>query len=213
MTSSLEFANRHFNATAVPAVSIGLPVYNGAETIADVLECLVTQTFENFELIISDNASTDETEDICRRYLESDQRIHYIRQPRNIGAEKNFRYVFESSKGEYFMWAASDDIRSNNYIEHNLIFLRSHPDYVASTSPVHFRGNKPNIIRMGDAALVDDDPYLRLINFFVLGIRMGVFIHYSDEMPLKSGFGATSISSGRTGRSSLTWLSWENLTG
>ena len=82
--------------SVVPRVSIGLPVYNGEDYLAESLEALLGQSYEDFELIISDNASTDGTAEICRRYAEQDSRIRYIRQPRNIGAAPNHNFVFES---------------------------------------------------------------------------------------------------------------------
>ena len=71
--------------SAVPRLSIGLPVYNGENFLAESIESLLGQSYEDFELIISDNASTDGTEDICRSYAQQDSRIRYIRQPHNIG--------------------------------------------------------------------------------------------------------------------------------
>ena len=77
----------------VPKLSVGLPVYNGAEYVAESIEALLGQTFEDFELIISDNASTDDTGDICRRYEKRDSRVRYFRQPRNIGLAPNHNFV------------------------------------------------------------------------------------------------------------------------
>ncbi len=92
-----------------PAVSIGMPVYNGERFIREALDSLLAQTFTDFELIISDNASTDATESICRNYEEQDSRIRYIRQRENLGALPNFQFVLNEASGEYFMWAACDD--------------------------------------------------------------------------------------------------------
>lgn len=92
-----------------PKVSIGLPVYNGARYVREALDSLLAQTFTDFELIVSDNASTDETEGICREYAARDSRIRYIRQPVNRGAMGNFLFVLEEARGPYFMWAAGDD--------------------------------------------------------------------------------------------------------
>ena len=78
-----------------PRVSIGMPVYNGAKFIEAALDSLLAQTFEGFELIISDNASTDRTEVICRSYAARDNRIRYYRQEKNQGAIWNFNHVFE----------------------------------------------------------------------------------------------------------------------
>ena len=103
--------------SSAPIIIIGMPVFNGATTLRKVLESLVSQTFSDFVLVISDNASTDNTAEICLEYVRSDERIRYIRQSRNIGAEANFRYVFDAEDSEYFMWAAADDVRSTDFIE------------------------------------------------------------------------------------------------
>ena len=87
---------------AVPRLSIGLPVYNGENYLAESLEALLGQSYEDFELIISDNASTDGTADICRRYAKQDSRIRYIRQPHNIGCAPNHNFVIEQARGELF---------------------------------------------------------------------------------------------------------------
>jgi len=96
--------------TTVPRLSIGLPVYNGEEYLAEALDALLGQSYQDFELIISDNASTDGTEAICRRYLAQDRRIRYIRLPENIGAAPNHNFVFRESRGELFKWASHDDL-------------------------------------------------------------------------------------------------------
>ena len=93
-----------------PRVSIGLPVYNGQRFIAETLDSLLAQTFQDFELIICDNASTDQTGHICRSYLSRDNRIRYFRNETNLGAAKNYRRAFQLSVGEYFRWANCDDL-------------------------------------------------------------------------------------------------------
>jgi glycosyltransferase involved in cell wall biosynthesis len=100
-----------------PRVSIGLPVYNGAEFLAETLDSLLAQTFTDFELIISDNASTDGTGDICRAYAERDPRIRYLRNRENLGAAANYNRVFELSSAEYFKWAAADDLCAPEFLE------------------------------------------------------------------------------------------------
>lgn len=104
------------SAKQKPQVSIGMPVYNGAKFIREALDSLLAQTFTDFELTISDNASTDGTEAICREYAAKDQRIRYVRQPENLGAAANFRFVLDEAVGEYFMWAAADDLWVPNFI-------------------------------------------------------------------------------------------------
>ena len=97
-------------------VSIGLPVYNGENYLKDALDSILAQTYTDFELIISDNASTDRTSEICQAYAAKDPRIRYYRTEKNLGAAWNFNHVFEISYGEYFKWAAHDDIIAPDYI-------------------------------------------------------------------------------------------------
>lgn len=151
---------------AAHTIAIGLPVYNGGKTLRRVLDSLLEQTCPDFQLLISDNASTDDTSEICKQYAERDARIRYVRQPKNIGADRNFRYVFDHTNSEYFMWSAADDVRSPDFLELNLKFLQKNPDYLGSTCPVHFQGRQLDRIAMGDASLDDDDPYMRLLRFF-----------------------------------------------
>ena len=101
----------------VPQVSIGMPVYNGEKFIHEALDSLLAQTFTDFELILSDNASTDKTGEICQEYAAKDARIRYVRQVENFGAAENFKFVLDESVGEYFMWAAHDDRRHCTALE------------------------------------------------------------------------------------------------
>jgi len=93
-----------------PKVSIGLPVYNGEKYLHLALDSILEQDYTDFELIISDNASEDGTANICRHYAEKDRRVRYHRFETNQGASRNFSRVFELARGEYFKWAAYDDI-------------------------------------------------------------------------------------------------------
>lgn len=92
-----------------PLVSIGLPVYNGEKYLALAIESVLAQTFQSFELLIADNASTDETQAICRSYANRDPRIRYFRHPTNLGAGFNYNFVFRQARGQYFKWLAHDD--------------------------------------------------------------------------------------------------------
>ena len=101
----------------MPRVSIGMPIYNGDDFVEQTLKSLLAQSFENFELIISDNGSTDKTQEICLTYAEADPRIRYHRSDKNRGASWNFNNVVGLASGEYFMWAAHDDLWDPQYIE------------------------------------------------------------------------------------------------
>jgi glycosyltransferase involved in cell wall biosynthesis len=100
----------------VPIVSIAMPVYNGEAYIKQAIDSLLAQTFKDFELIISDNASTDATEPICRKYAEQDLRVRYIRQDENLGAMRNFQFVLNQARCDYFMWAACDDVWDSSWL-------------------------------------------------------------------------------------------------
>ena len=99
-----------FAPKARPRVSIGLPVYNGERYLAATLDSLIAQTFEAFELVICDNASTDRTAEIAQAYAARDRRIRYAPSDRNIGSVRNFNRAFQLATGEYFRWFSADDL-------------------------------------------------------------------------------------------------------
>ncbi len=113
-----------------PLVSIGLPVFNGENFLAQALDAILAQTFTDFELIISDNASTDTTADICQAYAAKDSRIRYSRSDVNRGASWNFNNVFRLSRGKYFAWAAHDDLHHPSYFEKCVAVLERSPSVV-----------------------------------------------------------------------------------
>jgi glycosyltransferase involved in cell wall biosynthesis len=119
----------------VPRVIIGMPVYNGSDYVAEAIESFLKQTFENFELIISDNASTDDTEDICRSYAGRDRRIRYSRLDTNVGAARNFNRVFDDCRSDYFKWAAHDDLCLPTFLERCVETLDGAPQNVALCMP------------------------------------------------------------------------------
>lgn len=100
-----------------PLVSIGMPVYNGEHFLATALNSILSQTFKDFELIVSDNGSTDKTEAICRQYAATDSRIRYFRNQRNLGAGWNFDRVAELARGKYFKWACHDDLCAPEFLQ------------------------------------------------------------------------------------------------
>lgn len=118
-----------------PRVSIGLPVYNGAIYLRAALDSLLQQDFEDFELIISDNASTDDTEAICRDYASRDRRIRYQRNPTNIGSARNYRQVFELARGEFFKWCSHDDVCRPTFLRRCLDVFEASPRSVVLVYP------------------------------------------------------------------------------
>ncbi|NET55748.1 MAG: glycosyltransferase family 2 protein [Symploca sp. SIO2E6] len=125
-------------------LSIGLPVYNGEQFLEESLNSLLAQTLEDFELIISDNGSTDRTEEICRTYAAQEQRIRYHRSEQNHGAAWNYNRCFELSVGKYFKWACHDDLCAPEYVERCIQILEAHPSVVlcyANTTFIDEQGN------------------------------------------------------------------------
>ena len=116
--------------TTAPRLTIGLPVYNGEKYVAESIDALLGQTYTDFELIISDNASTDATADICHGYARQDSRVRYIRQPKNIGLAPNHNVVVEEARGELFKWTAGDDLYARELVERCVDALDKYPEVV-----------------------------------------------------------------------------------
>jgi glycosyltransferase involved in cell wall biosynthesis len=121
-----------------PRVSIGLPVYNGQRFLKEALDSLLAQTYTDFELIISDNASTDATERICRAYVAKDQRVRYYRNATNIGVNRNFNRVFALSTGNYFKWASADDVCKPEHLARCIDVLDHESTVVLAHSKTRF---------------------------------------------------------------------------
>jgi glycosyltransferase involved in cell wall biosynthesis len=122
-----------------------MPVYNGEKFIREALDSLLAQTFTDFELIISDNASTDHTEAIYREYAARDPRVRYVRQGENRGAIANFQFVLDEAVGEYFMWAAADDVWDVRWIETLLQMSATHQCLAYGlVQTIDVNGNKAN---------------------------------------------------------------------
>lgn len=112
----------------VPLVSIGVFLYNEDKYLRDSLQSLLSQDYANFELIVSDNCSTDKTSSICREICALDKRVHYERLEKNIGSAANSIRVLERATGEYFMWASGHDLWTPHYVSSCVAALESSPD-------------------------------------------------------------------------------------
>jgi polysaccharide pyruvyl transferase WcaK-like protein/glycosyltransferase involved in cell wall biosynthesis len=119
----------------VPRVSIGLAVYNGEKYLRLAVESILEQDYTDFELIISDNASTDATQEICEELTAKDARIRYSRNATNIGASKNYQRVFELSQGEFFTWLDHDDLRLPGFLRRCVDVLDEAPATVVLVAP------------------------------------------------------------------------------
>ncbi len=139
-------------------MSIGLPVYNGENYLVESLDALLSQTYRDFELIISDNASTDRTEEICRQYAAADPRIRYLRQPRNIGGSPNQDFVFRQARGELFKWAAHDDLYGPELVERCVEALDRHPEAVLSHAGMAIVDGDGELVTPYDYTMATDSP-------------------------------------------------------
>ena len=158
------------NSNSAHLVTIGVPVYNSETTIRSVLESLVNQSHSNIEILISDNSSTDSTIQICRDFQVSDDRVVIYEQEENVGALRNFAFLLSKARGQFFMWTAADDLRSNDFIEVNLHNLIENPTLIASTSP-----------HLHDTQMLDSK---LLVNFSLTGtrkFRMKTFFRFAGS--------------------------------
>jgi glycosyltransferase involved in cell wall biosynthesis len=149
-----------------PRVTVGMPVRHGAATLAQAIASWTAQTYADFQLILSDNASTDDTEQIGREAAAQDSRIRYIRQPTNLGLEGNFDFVLSQATTPYFTWAAADDVRSPDYLKLTVAFLDAHAEYAGATCPARFDTGTFDALWMGDASREENSRFERVLQFF-----------------------------------------------
>lgn len=109
-------------------LSLALPVYNGENFLRECLESILSQTYTDFELLISDNCSTDSTQDICREFAARDDRIRLIFHEKNIGAAGNFNFAYHETKAPFFKWVAHDDLLEPTFLEKTMAALERNPD-------------------------------------------------------------------------------------
>ena len=156
-----------------PLVSIGLPVYNGENFVAEAIQCVLSQTFTDWELIISDNASTDRTVSICREFADKDSRIRVYENERNLGVSPNHNRVFQLSHGPYFMWIAHDDLIGAEFIESCLEVLETDDQAIlAFPKLVHVDSQgRPLRRQSSDLSILGSTPESRVIELMKLTAR------------------------------------------
>lgn len=155
-------------------VSIGIPVYNGENYISQAIETLLAQTYTDFELIITDNCSTDATPDICQSYATLDSRVKYHRNETNIGASRNYNRCFELSNGKYFAWAAHDDEHAPTFLEKTVKLLDENPDAVMAHARTQIIDGYGKVIPVPENTL-----HVRVYDS--VGEKMTVGVDYTDR--------------------------------
>jgi glycosyltransferase involved in cell wall biosynthesis len=167
----------------IPRVSIGLPVYNGENYLSEAIESVLQQTYADFELVVSDNASTDRTGEICRDYAASDSRIRYLRNQENIGAPKNYDLVWANSSGRYFKWLAHDDRLKPGYLAATVPALESNAAIVLCHTVIEYideHGEHLGFYRSVAQDCGSDDPAER---FATMILRLHTCVDFFGVMP------------------------------
>jgi glycosyltransferase involved in cell wall biosynthesis len=157
-----------------PRVTVGLPVYNGENFLREAIDSILAQTFVDFELVISDNASTDSTQRICEEFAARDDRIRYFREDTNRGGSWNFHRVVELARGEYFRWAAHDDVVRPTYLERCVQVLDGDPSVVLCHTAVELidaRGKSLGVHRDPPLRRESSEAHVRFRDFAILGGR------------------------------------------
>lgn len=129
------------NNENTPNISIGLPVFNGEKFILKRIKNILEQNFNDFELIISDNNSNDDTKKICKEFEKKDSRIRYFCQDSNIGPVLNFQFVLKQAKNPYFVWAGVDDFWHKDFLNECVNFLQKNHDFVGCSGQVEREGH------------------------------------------------------------------------
>lgn len=147
-----------------PRVTIGVPVFNGESYLAEMLDSVLCQTFADFEIVVSDNASTDSTADILQSYARQDHRIRVSSETANRGAGWNFNRVLELASGNYFKWQAHDDLLTPDYLQKCVAELESDPGAVLAHTGVEMVDADLNHIEQYGIRLETDHPD-RMVRF------------------------------------------------
>lgn len=145
-------------------VSIGIPVRNGADRLEAAVRSALAQDHEQIEVVISDNASTDSTEELCRELARQDSRIAYYRQPRNLRVVGNFVEVLRRARGEFFRWMGDDDVIEPNYVSRALAPFQADERLILVTTDMSYTGPDGTMHRpqYRGTGMLSDDPIDRL---------------------------------------------------
>jgi glycosyltransferase involved in cell wall biosynthesis len=163
---------------AAPLVSICLPTRNGAESIPGVVRSVLSQDHADLELVISDNASTDDTQSVCQELALSDLRIRYFRQAENIGLLANFVFALARSRGSFVRWIGDDDWLSPDYASRCLAALSAHPDAVLATTEIEYTDTSGAVSTSASytgAQLASPDPVVR-VEAILDALNAGTFV-------------------------------------
>ena len=151
----------------IPRVTVAIPVYNGGRWIQQTIESVLNQTYDDFELVISDNRSTDNTVEICESFAKQDARVRIHQNESNIGAALNFNKAYDLSRAAYFKWASSNDLLAPTMLEKCVDILDSHPDaaIAAPKTQIIDENNEITSLCQEEMHLISEDPFERFVTF------------------------------------------------
>lgn len=145
---------------------MGLPTYQRAHTLRRAIDSVLAQTYGNFELILSDNASQDDTDAICEEYRQLDPRVRYFRQATNVGPIENFNSLLQRARGDYIMFLGDDDWIEDTYLQHCLHALRDHPDRVLAHGKVRYFDTDGLVRAPESLDLIESSPSRRVTAYY-----------------------------------------------
>ena len=159
--------HHHIQANSEPLVTVGLPTYNRPVGLEKCLQTILQQSYSNLEIIISDNCSADKAvQQVIQGYAAKDSRIKPFRQPKNLGLEENFNFVFEKASANYFTWMSDDDYFDNNYNSECVQFLEDNPDHVLCSGVAKYYSGDRFLFNEKMFKVDQRTPFTRLFNYF-----------------------------------------------
>jgi glycosyltransferase involved in cell wall biosynthesis len=162
--------------TRPPLVSIGIPTFNRAKSLERALRSALAQTHPRLEVVVSDNASGDDTAEVCARWQATHGNLRVIRQPQNVGPARNFRAVLDAARGDFFLWLADDDWLDENYVEACLAELQAQPRAGLVAGDVLFHDAEGRPVESGvQTRLQSPHPVLRVLRYFLRVKHNSVF--------------------------------------
>lgn len=159
-------------------ITIGMPVFNDVDFIEESILSVLNQTFKDFELIISDDGATDGSELICLKYAELDERVTYIRQPKNLGISKNMEFLLNQANTPYFMWAGDDDLYHKDFIKKHIEALSQSSKSVVSFNVYNLIDEDDKVFETIDANYTSSLRLVQILKLVLLendGFGYGVF--------------------------------------
>ncbi|MEL6841724.1 MAG: glycosyltransferase family 2 protein [Bacteroidota bacterium] len=151
---------------SLPLISVAIPTYNGGKRILHALASLQRQDYDNLEIIISDNSSTDDTQAIVEYQATQDPRIRYFRHERNLGASYNFDFGLKQARGKYFIWMSDDDQLTDGALRRYCDFLETHSDYSLVSGVIHYVEGDEIVSRESNIRLDQNSQIKRCLEYY-----------------------------------------------